>query len=198
MNEKYCSNCGELLVPGSRFCTGCGRPVNQNAAPAYGQNGGRQNSGGYNSHNGYNGNQNTYNTPAVQQNQYYQPYQAPVMQKMSKKEYRKVCTNEKYLKELKSNAIVLYVLVVINALIALAANPWMLLDAGINLVLTLGMHLGKRKGCAVGILVIAIASALISVAENGRMTGYLWIIAGIAALKAFSIADKEYESIYGK
>ncbi len=30
--DRFCGNCGQELGPGNRFCTGCGRPVNEAAA----------------------------------------------------------------------------------------------------------------------------------------------------------------------
>lgn len=184
--EKYCSYCGAILTPGAKFCSGCGRSLNQQAAP---RNQVPQNAGGYQS---YGANQGGY-TPAANQN-YYQP---PMMQKPTKKEYRKICTNEKYRKDLKSSAIALYVLTVLNALIAIAANPGALLDTAIFLALTLGMHLGKSKGCAIGLLCFAIFSVVIMLISTGSLGGWLWVIAAIGGLRAFSAADKEYEAAYG-
>ena len=178
MTEKYCAHCGEILVPGSKFCSGCGRPVGQHAAPS-------QNT---------NSRSNVYQPPVEIQ----PPYQPPVVRSsMTKKEFRKTCTNETYRKELKSSAITMYVLTVINALVAIGTNPVALVDAAIFLVLALGMHLGKSKFCAVGVLLYGIFCIAVTLATTGNIGGWLWIIAAISGIKAFGTADKEYEMIYG-
>ncbi len=112
----------------------------------------------------------------------------------SKKEYRKVCTNPKYLKDLKTAAIICYVLIGIEVALALFMNIWALVDALILLGLTLGMHLGKKKGCAIAILAYSIINVVYFLLTAGQLSGWLWIIAGIGAMKAFSIADKEYDA----
>ena len=119
------------------------------------------------------------------------------MQNISKKQYRKICTDEKYLKGLKSNAIALYLLTALNVVIAIASNPWGLIDAGIYLVLTLGMHLGKSKACAIGVLLYAIFCVCVTMANTGNFGGWLWLVVAISAIRNFSIADKEYKQIYG-
>lgn len=187
MTAKYCANCGESLVPGAKFCPSCGKPVVEESTPA-------QNT---NTWNGIpvtydqSGQNDFFNAPVAQQ----PPFQA-APQPMSKKEYRKVCQNEKYRKDLKSSAVAMYVLSVINALVAIAANPVALVDTGIYLVLILGMHLGKRKGCAVGVLLYAIFHTVVTMATTGQFGGWLWLIAAIGGIKAFGVADKEYDMIY--
>ena len=183
MADKYCSQCGELLVPGAKYCPGCGREVGH----------------------GQSANADTWNVipaaPTVNQYtpsgaQVQSPAEIPVLQPMSKKQFRKVCTNEKYRKELKTSVITLYILTVINALVAVAVNPVGLVDAAINLGLTLGVHRGKSKACAVGILCYAIFCTLVKMVNGGGFTGWLWFIAAWGAIKAFKQADKEYDMIY--
>ena len=124
----------------------------------------------------------------------YDPYGTNTVStvSMTKKEYRKACTNPKYLKELKSAAIVGYILVGVEVVVALLANIWALADAVILLGLVLGMHLGKRKGCAIAILCYSIFNVVYFLLTTGQLSGWLWVIMGIYAMKAFSIADKEY------
>lgn len=176
MNEKFCSECGEALIPGAKFCPGCGRQLGGQTATAY-----------------VPPQAPVYTPPVVNQ----PPFQPPVMQNISKKQYRKICTDEKYLKGLKSNSIALYILTALNVLIAIGSNPWNLIDAGIYLVLTLGMHLGKSKGCAICILLYAIFCVGVTTATTGNVGGWLWLVIGISAVRNFSIADKEYKEIYG-
>jgi len=183
MTEKFCSQCGERLVPGANFCSGCGRSIGRNTTtvPAGSQH------------------TNTWNENPVTQNR--PPLNSdsgqPVIRQPSKKEFRKICNNEKFRKDLKTNAIILYVLVGINTLVSVGTNPAGLIDAVIYLGLTLGMHLGKSKGCAVGVLCYAIVSTVIGLISTGNLVGWLWIIAAYGGIKAFSVADQEYDSIYG-
>ena len=67
----------------------------------------------------------------------------------------------------------------------------------IAVVLALGMHLGKSKACAVGVLLYGIFCIAVTLATTGNVGGWLWIIAAISGIKAFSAADKEYDMIYG-
>lgn len=173
MNQRFCSHCGEELVPGAKFCPGCGRVVGQ-SIPTHDQP------------------RTPVYTPPVNQT----PFQPPVAQQISKKQYRKVCTNEKYLKDLKSSAIALYILTALNAVLAFVGNIYGLIDVAIYLVLTLGMHKGKSKACAIGVLLYAIFSIVVVLAMDGTVGGWLWIIAAIGGIKAFSVADKEYEFLY--
>ena len=188
MTAIYCANCGEILVPGAKFCSGCGKPIANKPAPDQNIN----SWGGFPVTYGNSNQDDFFSAPVAQQ----PPFQA-APQPMSKKEFRKVCQNEKYRKDLKSSAIFLYILSVVNALVAIAANPVALVDTGIYLVLILGMHLGKRKGCAVGVLLYAIFCTVVTMATTGQFGGWLWLIAAIGAIKAFGIADKEYDMIYG-
>ena len=175
MNEKFCSECGEALIPEAKFCPGCGRKLGQTVTAYVPPQ------------------VPVYTPPVVNQ----PPFQPPVMQNISKKQYRKICTDEKYLKGLKSNSIALYILTVLNAVIAIGTNPWALIDTGIYLVLTLGMHLGKNKACAIGVLLYAIFCICVTMATTGNFGGWLWLVIAISAIRNFSIADKEYKELYG-
>ena len=186
VNRKFCTNCGAPLAQGMKFCNHCGTPVPQQAAPAPQQN--------YSYGNANTNAQGSYNYGYSAQNAYASAMPMPA----SKKEYRKTCTNEKYRKSLKTNAIVMYILVGLNLVLAVAGNISGLLDVAITLGLTLGMHIGKSKGCAIGILIYSIVNMVILLVLNGSFGGWLWLIMGISCLKAFSIADKEYEALTGQ
>ena len=200
--RKFCTNCGAPLQPGMKFCNYCGTAVPQQAAPV--RNTPQQsapNNYSYGSQGGYNyGTQPAYGQGAQGGYNYGAQNAAPVRaaEPMTKRQYRKVCTEPKYRKSLKTNAIVMYVLAGLNLLLSIAANPMGLLDVAITLGLALGMHIGKSKGCAIGILVYGIVNIAILLITNGTFSGWLWLILAISSLRAFSVADKEYESIYGK
>lgn len=201
--RKFCTNCGAPLAEGMKFCNHCGTPVPQQAAPAPQQNYsyGSANTnaqsgysyGSANAQGGYN-----YGYAAQNGNAARNAYASATPLPESKKEYRKTCTNEKYRKTLKTNAIIMYVLVGLNLVLSIAANISGLLDVAITLALTLGMHIAKSKGCAVGILIYSIVNMVILLILNGSVGGWLWLVMGISCLKAFSIADKEYEELTGR
>ncbi len=108
------------------------------------------------------------------------------------KEYRKKYASPEHYKKLKSNAIGGYVLVTLNAVVSILANPYGMIDTALQLGLILGIHKGVKKGCAVGLLVYAIVSMLIGLAESGKLTGWLWIILAINFLNVFKKIDQDY------
>jgi hypothetical protein len=122
---------------------------------------------------------------------------------VSKSEYIKNYASETVNKSLKTAAITCYVLIVINllAMIGMVAGlgldtsylVWSVVELGIWLVLTLGMHLGKSRICAYGMLVMAIIGFVISAAQ-GQASGVLWAISAASAVTAFNKADKEYKA----
>lgn len=114
------------------------------------------------------------------------------------KDYRKNYASEPLKKSIKTWAIVGYVLVGINAVLALSVNPWMLLDTALLLGLTLGIHLGKSKGCAIALLVYVAINAVASLINGGSMTGWLWIVMAVSFLGTFKKMDAEYKAEMAK
>ncbi len=112
-----------------------------------------------------------------------------------KKEFLKKYAPESFYKNLRINAIIGYVLCGINVLVALA-NPFAFLDVAIFLGLLLGMHLGKSKGCAIGILVYAIFGVVLNLIVNHVLAGYLWLIVGGYSVALFGNMDKLYREKY--
>lgn len=175
-----CTQCGAAIPQGSVYCPNCGHaanpapsyqntyanaaPVYPNAAPAYG---------------GYNPN------PGYQQNM------PPVGEYVSKSEYMKKYLSEPLKKNIKTISIICYVLCGILAVLGFLA-PIYFLDVAICMGLTLGMHLGKSKGCAIGILIYGIISCVLGLIASGTFGGWGWIAAGIGAISAFKKADQEY------
>lgn len=80
-------------------------------------------------------------------------------------------------------------------MISLLVSPFGLIDSVVFLALTLGMHLGKSKGCAIGMLVYAIFTVIAGLVAYGTFGGWLWIIAGVNALIVFNNADKRYKEL---
>ena len=122
-----------------------------------------------------------------------EPQQAPVLP-ASKKEYYKKYAAQGFYYNLRITAILGYVLCGISALTALV-NPFVLLDVLIFLGLTLGMHLGKSKGCAIGITVYAALSMALVFAMTDTIGGWAWLIVGIYGIILFNNADKRYRKM---
>ena len=120
------------------------------------------------------------------------PSAAPENRNISFKEYLGTHADPKLSKELKTTAIVCYVLLAINLIVAIFVNWFSLIVVVIYGALTLGMHLKKRKGFAVALLVVSIVSTLISLALTQSFTGYLWIIIAICAVRNFNKLEKAY------
>ena len=87
-----------------------------------------------------------------------------------------------------------YVCVGISAIasFAILKNPLMLIDVAIYLGLTLGMHLGNSKVCAILLLIFSIIECVFSVIEFGAPSGWWLIIAGVSAVSTFNKLGKEY------
>ena len=162
----FCSGCGAQVPAGTPFCRNCGRPVGAT---------GSGNNGGFGGPNG--------TTPI------------PVGQLVSKSDFRKNYAPAKFYKELKIISIIAYVLVGINVLLAFV-NPYILIDVALILGLTLGMHLGKSKGCAIGLLVYSCINTLLTLA-GGQLGGWWWILMSAYAIKIFADVDKQYKQTYG-
>ncbi len=113
---------------------------------------------------------------------------------VTKKEYIAKYAPQNLKKNIKSAAIVCYVCVGISAIasFALLKNPWMLIDVAIYLGLTLGMHLGNSKICAILLLVFSILECAYSVYQFGTPAGWWLIIAAVSAVSTFNKLGKEY------
>ena len=120
------------------------------------------------------------------------PFAAPVNRNITFKEYIGTHADPKLSKELKTTAIVCYVLLAISLIVAILINWLGIIDVIVFGALTLGMHLKKSKGCAIALLVVSIISTLISFVATGSFTGYLWIIISICAVRNFNKLEKAY------
>lgn len=118
------------------------------------------------------------------------PVNSPYVLGMTKKEFRK--NSPSFKKRLRGLAIFCYVLVGIN-LLSVFLNPLVLIDTIALLGVTLGMHLGRSKGCAIGLLVLGIIEMLATIIA-GYFGAYLWVAAGIGAVMIFNYVDKEYKA----
>lgn len=112
----------------------------------------------------------------------------------SKKEYLRHHAPESFYTNIRINSIIAYILCGISGLTALA-NPFALVDVAIYLGLTLGMHLRKSKGCAIGILVYAIFGTVVNLIVNHMLVGWAWLVIGIYSLIVFNNAEKRYKEL---
>ncbi len=114
------------------------------------------------------------------------------------KEYRKNYASAPLKKSIKTWSIVAYVLVGLNAVIAIFANPWMLLDTALLLGLTLGVHLNKSKGCAIALLVYTLINAVIGLIGSGSVSGWWWIVLAVSYISTIKKIDEEYKAEMAK
>lgn len=110
------------------------------------------------------------------------------------KQYRKSYASDPLKKNIKTLSIVAYVLVGINLVIAVLANPWALIDTVLLLGLVLGVHLGRNKGCAIALLVYTIVNAIIGLVSSGTVSGWWWIFLAVSYLSTFKKMDAEYKA----
>lgn len=116
-----------------------------------------------------------------------------VPQGVSLKEYCKTYAPEKLRKSLRNWCIVAYVLVGVNVLFSLLVNPLALVDTAILLGLTLGMHLGKSKGCAIGMIVYSAISMVVGLIATGSLSGWMWLCVGLAGYQALKKMAEQYK-----
>ena len=173
MEEMNCKYCGAQLQPDARFCGSCGQPVAQAEVA---------------------------NTQEVVGSWIQEPETEPVdvvrMLDMSKEAYRTVCKNKKYLNQIKTAAIICYICAGINLLLAIIGGSILpLIDVAISVPLAILLQKKKNKGIAIALLVYGVSVVLINLVLNGQIAGWLWLVAGISAVSAFNVCDKEYEEI---
>ena len=119
---------------------------------------------------------------------------APINRNITFKEYMETHADPAHLKSIKTSAIICYVCLGISAVIAILFNLLGLIDVVVLGALTFGMHLGKSKGCAIALLVCSILSTVIALVSTGQISGWLWIIASVTAVSAYSKMSKAYEA----
>lgn len=113
---------------------------------------------------------------------------------ITKKEYIKNYADEKMIKDIKKAAIVGYVCSGITAVLGLVmVNIGIIVEVLIMIGLLLGMHLGRKKWCAMTYLIIAILDCVVSMVFTGSPSGWLIIVAGIWAVSTFNKIDKAYK-----
>ncbi len=140
-------------------------------------------------------------TPTPQQDAYAVPTMDAVPNRpmfpagtaISKKEFIEKYAPVSFKSGIRNAAICAYICAGITAVYALITSPWALIDAAVFLGLTLGMHLGKSKVCAILMLVVSIVECILGFVMTGTFTSFLWIAASVWAVSYFRKADKQYE-----
>ena len=114
----------------------------------------------------------------------------------TKREYLKKYAGADFARRVKGAAIMGYVCAGINAVVCLIMGmPFGLIESAILLGLSLGMHLGKSKGCAIGILAYSVFSMVLGVVLYGSVGGWLWVLTGIFAVINFVNAEKKFKEL---
>ena len=113
---------------------------------------------------------------------------------VSKKEFIEKYASASLRKSINSMAITCYILAAISAVFGIAWTHsfYALIDVVILLALTLGMHLGKSKICAIALLIVSIIECVLTTINTGMISGWWWIIASASAVASFVRLDKEY------
>jgi len=66
------------------------------------------------------------------------------------------------------------------------------IDGLVLLGLTLGMHLGKSRGCAIAIFVVSIIEVIVSL--QIQAFPWVWLVVGISSLVIFNKIEKQYKA----
>lgn len=112
---------------------------------------------------------------------------------ITKKEYIKNYADEKMIKDIKKAAIVGYICSGITAILGIVmVNIGIIVEVLIMIGLLLGMHLGRKKWCAMTYMCIAILDCVVSMVLTGSPSGWLVIVAGIWSVNTFNKLDKAY------
>lgn len=119
---------------------------------------------------------------------------APMDKNISKKAFLKQYAGESFYKNLKVVAIIGYVLAGISA-IAIFANPAAIIDVVVMLGLTLGMHLGRSKACAIGLTAYGAFWMVYNLVMYGMFSSWGILLVGVYGLIIFAGADKRYKEM---
>lgn len=113
---------------------------------------------------------------------------------ISKREYLKKYAGHNFYKNLKNVSIVGYVVAGISA-ISIFLNPAAIIDVAVLLGLTLGMHLGKSKLCAIGLAGYGGFWLVYNLVMYGMFSSWGTLVIGVAGIIIFANADKRYKEL---
>ena len=96
------------------------------------------------------------------------------MNTVSFKQYIEEIADPKIKKSIRTYGIIGYILAGINLILAIAFVPLGIIDVLWITGLSLGIHLGKSRVCAIIFLILGIISCGLATVQNGSLSGY-WI-----------------------
>lgn len=118
----------------------------------------------------------------------------PYGQMVPKGEYRRHYTPNSFRKQIRTCCILGYVFAGINLLMGIFVDPFMLIDVVIQLGLLLGIHLGKSKGAAIGMIVYSVINMILMLVQ-GTFGGWLWLMLGIGLTVMINKVDQHYKEV---
>ena len=180
-----CTHCGAFVPHNTNFCLSCGAPVTMDSVQptqTY------QNQQTYGQAQTYQ-NQQTYGQTQTYQNQqpYAQPYQNPVYgQTMgrTRADFNHHPNCRKYTGNLTGACCLLYFCAAITLLVntIMSGNLLSFVDFSIILGLTLGIHLGKSRVCAIILTCYAAINMIYMLIMFGTLGGWLIAVGAVYAL----------------
>ena len=165
---KQCPRCGSYADDSAQFCTTCGAAMTAANAPAAQFYAGQPQTGAQ------------QGAPAA----------------TTKQAFLAMPENAKMKRELFASAIICYICAVISlVMIVLVSKNFLgLVDVAILAGLGLGIHLKQSKVCAIILLVYAVVNAVLMTLQNGTLSGWLPLIAGIYAVIYTLKLDKAWKA----
>ncbi|MGN0143163.1 MAG: zinc-ribbon domain-containing protein [Roseburia sp.] len=198
-----CTNCNSQIPDDSAICPRCGIPLQQNPNPAqpnpqFNQNFEQQNSqfsqnyGQQNSQ--FSQNYGQQNSQFYQTQGYGQPY-GFTQPGMTKSQFYRCPEAKSYRTNILICSICLYICAAFTLIFTiLTANVFNILDVMLIIGLTLGIHLGKSRACAIVMLVYSIFSVIVGLLVYGQLMGWFTVIIAIYA----TVTTCMYQSAWKK
>ena len=122
---------------------------------------------------------------------------APAEIAHTRKEFLSLPENAGLKKQMVTSAIFCYVCAGITLAVAMftfdAGNYYPLIGVALLLGLGLAVHLGQSRVCAVILCAYGVLNAVIGLVQNGRISGYLILLAGVYAVISTFKLDKQWK-----
>ena len=96
--------------------------------------------------------------------------------------------------EFRTIGIIGYILAGINLVISILFAPIGIIDVIWIAGLSMGIHLGKSRACAIIFLILGIITFIVSTIQRGAPSGYWIPLLGLSAVIQFNKAHKLYKS----
>ena len=130
----------------------------------------------------------------------YAPSAAPAAAAETKKEFMNLPENAALKKQLVTSAVFCYVCAAINLAIVLLTDSgyYPLIDVVLLVGLGLGIHLARSRVCAVILCAYGVINAVLGIAQDGKISGYLILLAGVYAVISTFRLDKQWKAYRGE